>query len=127
MEMNMREKVIQNYMDGYNQFDVEKMIADFDETIVFENVQNGITTMSLQGLAAFRQQAEQAKSYFSSRNQVIISISHREAISEVVIQYSATLAMDFPNGLKKGQELTLTGKSIFEFDNRKIIKLTDVS
>ena len=35
--------------------------------------------------------------------------------------------MDFPNGLKKGQELNLIGKSIFEFDGDKIIKLTDVS
>ena len=123
----MREKVIHNYMAGYNQFDVEKMIADFDESIVFENIQNGIITMTLRGIAAFQQQAEQAKSYFSSRKQTVISIHHQNATTEVAIQYSAILAMDFPNGLKKGQELKLSGKSIFEFDNRKIIKLTDVS
>jgi hypothetical protein len=35
--------------------------------------------------------------------------------------------MDFPNGLQKGQELDLTGKSIFKFSGDTIIKLTDIS
>ncbi|WP_286965209.1 hypothetical protein [Flavobacterium sp. UBA4854] len=41
--MTDKEKIIQNYIEGYNQFDIEKMIADFDESIVFENIQNGET------------------------------------------------------------------------------------
>ena len=35
--MSIREKIIQSYIDGYNQFDIDKMTTDFDETIVFEN------------------------------------------------------------------------------------------
>jgi hypothetical protein len=35
--------------------------------------------------------------------------------------------MDFPNGLKKGEEISLDGKSIFEFsEDGKIMKLTDI-
>jgi hypothetical protein len=37
------------------------------------------------------------------------------------------LNMDFPNGLKKGNELILKGKSVFKFLDNKIIKLTDIS
>jgi hypothetical protein len=125
--MKNRENIIQNYIDGYNQFDIDKMVADFTDTIVFENIQQGTTTMILTGLTEFRQQAEQAKAYFSERTQIIKAFEHTDHITEIEINYSATLAMDFPNGLKKGQQLNLTGKSIFEFDNDRIIKLTDIS
>lgn len=122
-----REKIIKNYIYGYNHFDIEKMVADLDNDIVFENIQNGIINMSLTGLTAFRQQAEQAKTYFSERTQIIKSFKHNDNITEIEIDYNAILEMDLPNGLKKGQELNLTGKSFFEFKGDKIIKLTDLS
>ncbi len=103
------------------------MVTDFDENIVFENIQNGEINMSLTGLAEFRQQAEQAKAYFSKRTQKIKSFVHSEITTEIEINYNAILAMDFPNGLKKGHELNLVGRSIFEFSADKIIQLTDIS
>lgn len=122
-----RESTIKNYVDGYNTFDVDKMVADFDENVVFENIQNGETTMSLSGLTEFRQQAEQAKNYFTQRTQTIKSFSHSGNVTEIEIDYCAVLRMDFPNGLKSGQELNLKGKSIFAFFGDKVIKLTDIS
>ena len=122
-----REKVIKNYIDGYNNFDIKKMFADFDKTIIFENIQNGQTNMTLTGLSALKEQAEQAKSYFSSRQQKIKSFVHNDDETEIEIDYSAILAMDFPNGLKKGEKLNLTGKSIFKFSENKVVKLTDMS
>lgn len=125
--MTDREKIIQNYIDGYNQFDIDKMVADFDDKIVFENIQNGKINMTLTGLTSFKQQAEKAVTYFSKRKQTIKSIRHFENRTEIEIDYNAVLAMDFPNGLKKGQELNLSGKSIFEFEGTRITRLTDVS
>ena len=125
--MKNREKIVKNYIDGYNQFDCDKMLIDFDENVVFENIQKGEITMSLIGLKALRQQAEQAKSYFTTRTQTIISFKHLGDETEIEIDYYAILGMDFPNGLKKGDELKLKGKSIFKFLNNKIIKLTDIS
>jgi hypothetical protein len=125
--MEERERIIKNYIDGYNQFDLDKMVADFDDQIVFENHQNGEVTMTLIGLKAFREQAEQAKSYFTKRTQTIRSIKHLTDESEVKIDYHAVLAMDFPNGMKKGDELNLQGKSVFMFLDNKVIRLTDVS
>ncbi|HEX8333984.1 MAG TPA: hypothetical protein VF622_15300 [Segetibacter sp.] len=43
-----REKIIRNYIDGYNEFDVDKMIKDLDEAVTFENISNGQTNMLLQ-------------------------------------------------------------------------------
>lgn len=125
--MTDREKIIKNYIDGYNQFDIDKMVADFSDSIIFENQQNGEKNMSLKGLTEFRHQAEQAKAYFTERTQSIKSFNHFDNRSEIEISYRAILAVDFPNGLKKGQEINLLGKSIFEFDGDKIIRLTDIS
>ena len=125
--MTRREEVIANYIEAYNRFDIDKMVCDFDINFVFENIQNGETDMRLSGLKEFRQQAEQTKSFFKSRKQIIKSIQHFKNSTEVEIDYNAVLVQDFPNGLKAGQELNLSGKSIFEFKKNKIIKLTDIS
>jgi hypothetical protein len=125
--MTNRKKVIENYIKAYNEFDIDKMVEDFDENIVFENIQGGETNMSLKGLSAFKDQAEQAKSYFTTRKQTIRSFKHEDNQTEIEINYSATLAIDFPNGFKPGQELILKGKSIFTFQGNKVIKLTDIS
>lgn len=122
-----REKIIENYIAGYNQFDIDKMMADFDDKIVFENIQNGEVNMTLSGLNEFRNQAEEAKKYFSEREQTITLFTHSENQSEIAIDYRAVLAMDFPNGMQKGQELNLKGKSVFEFLDDKIVRLADIS
>lgn len=122
-----REKVVKNYIDGYNNFDIDKMFVDFDESIIFENIQNGEVNMTLSGISALKEQAEQAKSYFSNRQQTIKTFVHNDDETEIEIDYSAVLAMDFPNGLKKGEKLNLTGKSIFKFSDNKVVKLTDIS
>ncbi|HRP89991.1 MAG TPA: nuclear transport factor 2 family protein [Edaphocola sp.] len=122
-----QQKIIQNYIDGYNEFDVEKMTRDFDENIIFKNIQNGVLTMTLNGINAFKQQAEQAKSYFIDRQQQIVALKHNNDTTEIEISYTATLAMDFPNGLKKGDKLELKGKSIYIFRDDKIIEITDIS
>jgi hypothetical protein len=125
--MTDRENIIKNYIEGYNNFDIDKMFADFDESIIFENIQNGKVNMTLSGISALKEQAEQAKSYFSNRQQTIKSFVHNDDETEIEIDYSAILAMDFPNGLKKGEKLNLTGKSIFKFADNKVVKLTDIS
>lgn len=125
--MTNKEKIIQNYIEGYNQFDIDKMVADFDESIVFENIQNGETNMILNGIKEFTVQAEKAKEYFLERKQTITSLRQDEITAIVDIDYYAVLAIDFPNGLKAGQGLNMKGKSIFQFLDDKIIKLTDMS
>lgn len=122
-----REQIIKNYIEGYNQFDIDKMIVDFNDKIIFENVTNGEVNMSLNGVAEFKEQAEQAKNYFLSRKQTITAFHHFEFKTEIEIDYHAVLAMDFPNGMKKGDELNLKGKSVFEYLDDKIVKLTDIS
>ena len=125
--MDDREKIIANYIDGYNQFDINKMVTDLDENIIFKNLQNGETNMTLSGLTEFKLQAERAKSYFTTRKQTIKSFKYSDTEIEIEIDYYTILGMDLPNGLKSGQELNLKGKSIFKFSGHKIVELTDIS
>ena len=125
--MTKKEQIIKNYIDGYNEFNVDKMVQDFAVDIVFENINSGEVTMSLSGIAAFVEQANKAKAFFTSRKQLITEIMHIKTGIAIKVAYNAVVAMDLPNGLKKGQELNLNGKSLFEFRRNKIIKLTDIS
>jgi len=127
MDTYQREHIIRQYLEGYNQFDVAKMVAHFDEDIIFENVSGGEVNLSLQGVESFKQQAEQATAYFSSRRQTPTAFRHQEDQTEVELDYHAVLTMDFPTGQKKGDELILQGKSVFTFSVDKVIKLVDIS
>lgn len=125
--MEDRESIIQNYIEGYNNFDVQQMIKDFADDIVFENIQHGEVSMTLRGIDEFTNQAEKVKHFFSYRKQTILSYEHEAERTETTIDYYGILATDLPNGLRKGQEIRLAGKSIFEFRDGKIKKLADLS
>jgi hypothetical protein len=125
--MNQREQIINQYIAAYNNFDVAGMMADFDDAIRFENISNGNVDMTLDGKAAFKQQAEQARMLLSERKQTIRSYHHERDQTTIEIDYFAILAIDLPNGLKKGAELKLSGVSVFKFADNKIIALSDIS
>ena len=127
MKIHNRENIISGYVEGYNNFDVLKMTADFSDDIVFENIESGHTSMILNGIDAFITQAQKAKQYFKERHQKIKSFIHADDKSEIEVEYYGLLATDFPNGMRKGQEIKLNGKSIFEFKDEKIVRLTDIS
>ena len=125
--MQQREQVIRQYIDSYNSFDIEGMLKDLDEDVQFENISGGVVDLRIKGLTAFREQAEKAKAFFSERHQTIRSFQHEGNQTTIEIDYHAVLAIDLPNGLKKGDALDLKGKSIFIFDNAEITSITDIS
>lgn len=108
--MKNREALIQNYIEGYNNFDFEKMTKNLSENIIFQNIENGQLTMNINGIEEFRKQAEIAKMYFFKREQTITSYKHTDNKTEIEIDYFGILAQDFPNGMKKGEEINLKGK-----------------
>jgi hypothetical protein len=126
--MRSREAIIENYIAGYNEMDLQKMTRDLDEAVVFKNVSNEVVDMELYGLNAFKQQAEKALVLFSERKQTVTAIRHRDGAVEVDIGYDAILSQQPPEGLQKGQSLHFNGTTIFTFnkDNR-ITSLTDIS
>ncbi|SEO21991.1 SnoaL-like domain-containing protein [Mucilaginibacter gossypiicola] len=125
--MQQRELIISNYVKAYNSFDVEGMLKNLAPSLKFQNISNGDVNMELDGIEAFRSQAEQAVKLFDRREQIIRSFKHTGNKTEIAIDYNAILAVDLPNGLKKGDELNLKGHSIFTFDEDKIVGIMDIS
>jgi hypothetical protein len=122
-----RKTLAENYIQAYNRFDIDGMTANLSQKIVFKNISNGETTLELEGLAAFKEQAQQSASWFSERRQTIEKIVFTEKGCEIEIDYEAKLAADLPNGLREGEKINLKGKSKFRFADGEIIEIQDIS
>ena len=127
METIAPKQLVEAYIEAYNHFDVAGMLAPLRDDVVFRNVSNGETTLTLTGREAFRQQAEQATQYFSAREQRVTDWQVNGQRVEVVIDYTAVAAIEFSNGLKPGDSLHLQGKSVFQVEDGHIISIEDIS
>ena len=123
----IQKQIVEDYVNAYNNFDIDGMTINLDENIVFENISNGKVDLRTEGLIEFRKQAESAKQYFRQRKQTIESWAFRDRVVVIHILYNAILAIDLPNGMKSGDTLELKGRSTFEFENNKITKISDRS
>ena len=122
-----QKQIIENYVNSYNNFNVDGMIKDLADDIVFENFSNGKSELKIEGLKAFKLQAGRAKQYFKERKQVIESWEFKEKEVIIGIAYKAILAVDLSEDLKVGDTLGLKGISIFTFENGKIKSIVDKS
>lgn len=122
-----KKRIIENYVRAYNDFEIENMLRDMDERVVFRNISGGEVNLQTNGIEEFRKQAESAKELFSQREQKITGLEFGENEAAADISYRGTLAVDLPEGLKAGSEIALDGKSIFYFAGDKIIKIDDLS
>ncbi|CAM1360519.1 conserved hypothetical protein [Tenacibaculum litoreum] len=125
--MKKELSLIKTYIEGYNSFDVDKMLSVLNKSIVFENYTNNSLTLKLNGINQFKKQAEKVLLFFSKRKQEIEEIITKEEHYEVHLKYTATLQVDLSEELKKGNQLNLKGKSIFFFQNDTITKIEDYS
>ena len=121
------QQTITNYIDAYNNFDIPGMLVNLHPAFVFKNVERGEVNLVTNGLIEFKAQAEAAATFFSQRKQTITDIQIEGRMAEVAIVYNAVLAVDLPNGLQKGESLSLQGKSIFNFQDGLITSIEDHS
>ena len=127
MEATLQRELIEHYTRAYNDFDVDGMIKHLNENIRFESFSNGKVELRIEGIEAFKKQAESAKAYFSERKQTIRSWAFTDQKVRIEIDYRATLAIDFSNALKSGDLFQLKGESIFYFENNQITHIIDKS
>lgn len=122
-----QKQMIENYIQAYNEFDIDGMTKDLHEDILFENISDGEVTLKTEGLDSFVTQAKTAKQYFATRKQTIVDWKFQGDKVIIGIDYQGVLAIDLTNGMQAGDPLQLKGQSEFEFNNGKIIKITDKS
>ncbi len=122
------QEIVESYIHAYNAFDVEGMLVHLHDDVVFRNVSNGEVNLETRGKAAFANQAQLAVGYFLERKQTITNIQFPEDNAvEVAIDYSGVLAIDFPNGMKRGDRIALKGRSYFRLAGDHIIEIEDIS
>ncbi|QIL76150.1 nuclear transport factor 2 family protein [Hymenobacter sp. HDW8] len=127
MEASDFKRLVQAYIEAYNCFDVDGMVRHLHEEVEFRNIANGEINLTTTGKESFRQQAEQAKQYFSQREQRVTDWQIADNRVEVLIDYTAVAAMEFPNGLKAGDTLQLQGKSVYQIADGQITSIEDIS
>lgn len=127
MSSSEMRALIDQYISAYNRMDVVGMLATVHPDMKFANISGGSVTASADGVEEFRTLAEQSKSLFSEREQTILDFEAGENKAVVSIAFHAVVANDLPNGLKKGQVLSVSGRSEFAFGVGKVLSITDVS
>jgi hypothetical protein len=83
--------------------------------------------MKLEGIKSFKKQAQKGIEMFSKRKQEFLSMDHEEGKTTTIVNYSGTLKVSIGDQMKKGQVINLSGKSIFTFQDDRIIKIEDHS
>ena len=124
---NQQRHVIEEYVKSYNDFDVNGMIENLSESIIFENISGGAINLRTEGIEAFKEQALKASGYFMERKQTITNWDFNGSIVSVEIDYKAKLAIELPNGLKPGDVMELQGKSVFKFLGERITAIQDIT
>jgi len=119
--------LVDYYVDAYNRRDVDDMLVGVHPQVEFRNISAGVVNASTSGVAELRALAQQSLSLFSERCQTIESFEIHGSVAVATIAFRAVVAADLPNGLKKGQVLSLSGRSEFEFKDGAISKITDIS
>jgi hypothetical protein len=127
MDSSQKRTLIESFIEAYNRFDVDRMVSFMHPECSFRNVSAGVVNASTEGIQQFRELAESSKAIFSSRCQTIMGYSEEADAITVDIAYEGVLSVDLPNGLKAGQTLRLTGRSVYELRDGLIYKLTDYS
>ena len=127
MKEKQIKKIIGQYIQAYNEANVEDMLRNVHEDVEFKNVANGKVNMHLKGINALRSQAEQAAKLFEKREMKITEQVIKGNIVENKIEFKCVFAADVPDGPKKGELVQIEGKSIFQFEKDKIILIEDIS
>lgn len=119
--------IVRKYIDAYNRRDPHGMLACLAKDVSFQNIQDDKVTDDVCGLEAFGQLARAAVDLFSEREQRIVDAITVAGTTVARLHYTATPAKDLPNGWRTGQNVTLSGWSLFEVSHGKICRIVDQS
>ena len=123
-----KRDLIDRYIDAYNTFDVDGMVATLHPDVEFKNVSGDKVTAAATGLDDFRDMAERGTQLFATRQQTITDFEEGDDGSVAIdVQYEGTLAQDLPGGLEAGEQIQLDGRSTFAFKDGKIARIVDES
>ena len=127
MKEKRMKRIIDEYINAFNKFDVANMVKDLHEDMEFKNITNGEVNAQLKGKSAFENQLKQGDNLFKKREMKIIDQKCENDIIENNVDFKGVLALDIPDGPKAGELIKIKNKSVFHFKNGKIILIEDIN
>ncbi len=122
-----QRRLINAYLDAYNEMDVEGMLKVLHPEVEFKNFTGDEVTATTSGIDEFKALAEQTRDLFTSRNQTLVNFRRENDNAIIDIVFEGVLEKDLPNGLEAGQLLRLEGTSEFSFRDGLIDRIIDKS
>ncbi|MEA5090220.1 nuclear transport factor 2 family protein [Solidesulfovibrio sp.] len=127
MRDEAKRAMIERYLAAYNALDVEGMMETVHPDIEFSNIANGEVNARTSGAVAFRALAEQSSKVFASRKLTMTGFEAAGDVANISVDFHGVLAADLPDGRRRGETITLSGRSVFVFCDGKLSKITDIS
>lgn len=127
MKEKLMKKIVDQYIDSYNKFDLEGMVRNLHKDMIFKNIANDEVTLRLDGKIAFKNQINQAFNLFEKREMKILEQKIGDNIVENKVDFKGVLAVDIPDGPKKNELIKLQYKTVFKFKNGRIISIEDIN
>jgi len=127
MDEPHRRQVIEHYLQAYNRFDIDAMLAVLAHNVRFENHSGGQLTMVTEGIDAFGELARQSAPLFREREQRLLELTFEDGMALASIGWRGVFAQDIPGGPSAGSELSLKGRSEFAFEDGRIVRIIDRS
>lgn len=125
--MDQVPAVVAHYINAYNEMDVDGMLRCLSDDVHFINRSNGEISAETNDIEAFGTLANQGVALFLRRKQSVTNCIAIAGHVTLRVDYTATIAVDLPNGWKAGQSIELEGASLFTLRNDKIAELVDIS
>jgi hypothetical protein len=127
--MNERDKkIIENYIDAYNNFDMNRMLENMSDNVIFQNISDGEINLETSSKMELMTQMIRTRDLFSERTQTINSIEEESGEYIVDIHFKGTWAIDMPPaGVEEGDISEMECESRFQIENGQIVRLIDVS
>lgn len=127
MDDSQRRHLIERYLQAYNCFDIEGMLAVLAANVRFENHSGGQLTLVTEGVDAFAELARQSAPLFREREQRLLALTFEGDIAFASIAWRGVFAQDIADGPVAGTELVLQGESEFTFAAGDIMRIVDRS
>lgn len=119
------KQIIEEYIQAYNEMDVENMMLNMDQTIEYEQQINRRIQLKLTGFREFKDHAELSKQLVTSRKQTAKNFEFEGNAVFVEIEFEGILAKDLDLHHKKSNHFQTTSTSEFVFFQNKIIQIIE--
>jgi len=120
-----RQALIDAYIDAYNRFDIEGMLAVLSDDVRFEHHAGGDMSVATDGKDEFGKLARVGAALFASRRQEVTAVRDEGDTVVVDIAFHGEVAEDIPDGPGAGTVIEMVGTSEFAFDGGKISRVID--